>query len=110
MASPLIPGLSLPRHNTAGAWLRLKRSCWLGLPAPFQTWWRSWLMVVISSSTPHHPRHYLVDYGYGGTSGCSGFERRNVYNYAVPQGNLQRYLCPSGSLSLTSYVPALLHS
>eukprot|EP00959_Pyramimonas_sp_CCMP1952_P047418 989629-Pyramimonas_sp.AAC.1 len=28
-------------------------------------------MVVSSSPTPHHPRHYLVDHRYGGTSGCS---------------------------------------
>eukprot|EP00959_Pyramimonas_sp_CCMP1952_P199124 4165103-Pyramimonas_sp.AAC.1 len=29
-------------------------------------------MVVSSCPTPHHPRHYLVDYRSGGTSGCSG--------------------------------------
>eukprot|EP00959_Pyramimonas_sp_CCMP1952_P077948 1629321-Pyramimonas_sp.AAC.1 len=67
-------------------------------------------MVVSSSSTPHHPRHYLVDYENGGTSGCSGFARRNVNSYAPPQGHLQRYLCSSGGLLLTSYIPALLHS
>eukprot|EP00959_Pyramimonas_sp_CCMP1952_P255110 5328430-Pyramimonas_sp.AAC.1 len=67
-------------------------------------------MVVSSGSTPHHPRHYLVDYGYGGTSGCSGIARRSVYNDAVPQGNLQRYLCSIGGLLLTSYIRALLHA
>eukprot|EP00959_Pyramimonas_sp_CCMP1952_P282491 5904372-Pyramimonas_sp.AAC.1 len=59
-------------------------------------------MVVSFSSTPHHQRHYLVDYRYGGTSGCSLIARRSIYNYAVPQGNLQRYLFPSGGHSLTS--------
>eukprot|EP00959_Pyramimonas_sp_CCMP1952_P394901 8274234-Pyramimonas_sp.AAC.1 len=67
-------------------------------------------MVVSSSSTPHHPQHYLVGYGSGGTSGRSGFARRNVYSYALSQGHLQRYLYSSGCLRLTSYTPALLHS
>eukprot|EP00959_Pyramimonas_sp_CCMP1952_P020050 423378-Pyramimonas_sp.AAC.1 len=47
-------------------------------------------MVVSSSSTAHHPRHYLVDYSYGGISGCSGIARRSVRRYAGPQGTLQR--------------------
>eukprot|EP00959_Pyramimonas_sp_CCMP1952_P198827 4158729-Pyramimonas_sp.AAC.1 len=67
-------------------------------------------MVVSSSATPHHPRHYLVDYSYGGTSGCSGIARRSVHIYAVPQGNLQRHLCFRGGLSLLFYILALLHS
>eukprot|EP00959_Pyramimonas_sp_CCMP1952_P306861 6422427-Pyramimonas_sp.AAC.1 len=67
-------------------------------------------MVVSSSSTPRHPRRYLVDYRYGGASERSGIARRSVYNYALPRENLQRYLCPSGGLPLTSYIPALLHS
>eukprot|EP00959_Pyramimonas_sp_CCMP1952_P241095 5038563-Pyramimonas_sp.AAC.1 len=67
-------------------------------------------MVVSSCSTPHHPRHYLVNYGHGGTSGRSGFARRNVHNYAVPQGHLQRYLCSSGGLLPTSDLPALVPS
>eukprot|EP00959_Pyramimonas_sp_CCMP1952_P318363 6661863-Pyramimonas_sp.AAC.1 len=66
-------------------------------------------MVVSSGSTPHHPRHYQVDYGYGGTSGRSGIARRSVHDYAIPQGKMQRYLCLSGGLLLTSYIPALLH-
>eukprot|EP00959_Pyramimonas_sp_CCMP1952_P101712 2127832-Pyramimonas_sp.AAC.1 len=36
MASPLILGLSLLRYNGAGAQLRLRRCCWLGLSAPFK--------------------------------------------------------------------------
>eukprot|EP00959_Pyramimonas_sp_CCMP1952_P391604 8206435-Pyramimonas_sp.AAC.1 len=32
MARPLLLGLSLLRYNRAGAGLRLRRSCWLGLP------------------------------------------------------------------------------
>eukprot|EP00959_Pyramimonas_sp_CCMP1952_P433934 9086948-Pyramimonas_sp.AAC.1 len=67
-------------------------------------------MVVSSCSTPNHPRRYLVDYIYGGTSGRSGFAWRYVYNYAVPQGNVKRYLCSGGGLLLASYIPALLHS
>eukprot|EP00959_Pyramimonas_sp_CCMP1952_P417161 8740219-Pyramimonas_sp.AAC.1 len=66
-------------------------------------------MVVSSCSTPHHPLHYLVDYGHGGTW-CNGFVRRDVHSYAVPQGHLQRYLSSSGGLLPTSYLPALLHS
>eukprot|EP00959_Pyramimonas_sp_CCMP1952_P279506 5843575-Pyramimonas_sp.AAC.1 len=66
-------------------------------------------MVVSSCSIPHHPRQYLVDYGHGGTSGCSGIARRSVYSYALSQGHLQRYLCSSGGILLTSYIPALLH-
>eukprot|EP00959_Pyramimonas_sp_CCMP1952_P301166 6301189-Pyramimonas_sp.AAC.1 len=44
---------------------------------------RPYLTMVSSSSTPHRPRRYLVDYRRGGTPGCSGFARRNVYNYAA---------------------------
>eukprot|EP00959_Pyramimonas_sp_CCMP1952_P388221 8135458-Pyramimonas_sp.AAC.1 len=44
------------------------------------------------------------------TTGCSGFARRNVHRYAVPQGHLHQYLCSRGGLLLTSYLPALLHS
>eukprot|EP00959_Pyramimonas_sp_CCMP1952_P220272 4605401-Pyramimonas_sp.AAC.1 len=36
MAHPLLLGLSLLGYNRAGAWLRLRRSCWLGLPPPFK--------------------------------------------------------------------------
>eukprot|EP00959_Pyramimonas_sp_CCMP1952_P230383 4816573-Pyramimonas_sp.AAC.1 len=36
MARPLLLGLSLLRYNRAGARLRLRRSCWLGLPTPFK--------------------------------------------------------------------------
>eukprot|EP00959_Pyramimonas_sp_CCMP1952_P408498 8561368-Pyramimonas_sp.AAC.1 len=67
-------------------------------------------MVVSSSFTPLHSRYYLVDYSYGGTSGCSGIARRTVHRYAVPQGNLQRHLCSSGGLSFIYYIPALVHS
>eukprot|EP00959_Pyramimonas_sp_CCMP1952_P206772 4324424-Pyramimonas_sp.AAC.1 len=32
MAHPLLLGLSLLRYNRAGAWLRLRQSCWLASP------------------------------------------------------------------------------
>eukprot|EP00959_Pyramimonas_sp_CCMP1952_P430825 9022661-Pyramimonas_sp.AAC.1 len=63
-------------------------------------------MVVSSCFTPHHPRHYMVDYRRGGTSGCTGFARRNVYEYALQQGHLSRHLCLRGGLLLSSYIPA----
>eukprot|EP00959_Pyramimonas_sp_CCMP1952_P204657 4279536-Pyramimonas_sp.AAC.1 len=52
MASPLILGLSLLRYDRAGAWRRLRRSCWLGLPAPFKLgggaglWWSALALFV----------------------------------------------------------------
>eukprot|EP00959_Pyramimonas_sp_CCMP1952_P470923 9497525-Pyramimonas_sp.AAC.1 len=36
MAHPLLLGLALLRYNRAGTWLRLRRSCWLGLPTSFK--------------------------------------------------------------------------
>eukprot|EP00959_Pyramimonas_sp_CCMP1952_P164938 3447751-Pyramimonas_sp.AAC.1 len=36
MVHPLLRGLPLLRYSRAGAWLRIRRSCWLGLPAPFK--------------------------------------------------------------------------
>eukprot|EP00959_Pyramimonas_sp_CCMP1952_P393833 8252364-Pyramimonas_sp.AAC.1 len=43
MASLYALGLSLLRYSRAEAWLRLRRSCWRGLPAPFKLGvWASW--------------------------------------------------------------------
>eukprot|EP00959_Pyramimonas_sp_CCMP1952_P180346 3771435-Pyramimonas_sp.AAC.1 len=60
----LLLGLSLLLYNRAGAGLRLRRNCWLGLSTHFKfgsgvgLWWSALALV----STPHHARRYLVDY------------------------------------------------
>eukprot|EP00959_Pyramimonas_sp_CCMP1952_P235851 4928812-Pyramimonas_sp.AAC.1 len=57
MTSPLILGLSLLRYNRVRARLRLIRSCWLGLPAPFKLgsgaglWWSSLALFLTIHGT-----------------------------------------------------------
>eukprot|EP00959_Pyramimonas_sp_CCMP1952_P260492 5446956-Pyramimonas_sp.AAC.1 len=79
MVRPLLPGLSLTRYNRAGAGLRLRRSCWFCFPAPVKLgsgaglWWSALALLFTSQCSIW----CMVDYRHGGTSGCSGFARRN---------------------------------
>eukprot|EP00959_Pyramimonas_sp_CCMP1952_P088799 1857891-Pyramimonas_sp.AAC.1 len=64
MGRLLLLGLSL--LHRAGAWLRLRRSCWSGLPTPFKLSWPSW-------GHPGHPGGTLDTFFRGEGSRCPSF-------------------------------------
>eukprot|EP00959_Pyramimonas_sp_CCMP1952_P342741 7180194-Pyramimonas_sp.AAC.1 len=51
MALPILLGLSLLRYNRAGAWLRLRRSCWLGSHLVAELAYGGQLLLYPSPST-----------------------------------------------------------